>query len=562
MSVVGRIMTGLRAFKEAYMIAGMEGFDDASYTALYDFESPEARATRYDILWAYYQNNAYRTLHKWSQKMKVDYGLYPYIRGIYNPGNRICNFHQTHIWGGDLDREAGDGSEIPTALPLEGASDSLRGAVSQIWEWSRWDVTKDIMTLYGTVYGDVFLRVVAVPDRKMVYLDRVHPGWITAMYTSNLDEITYYEMEYMRLDPMKLNGQKVRYVERATLTGEGVVYQTFRENNPFAWDGNPEEWVVPYPFIPMVHIKHNDVGLDWGWSEMFPSLGKFRELDDQASKLSDQIRKLVDAPWMFAGVKPGKTGGTITIEGVGAKNPTGTEREISREETPILYAHDPAAKPHPLVAPLDLEGALAHVKELAFEIERSYPELRTAMWRGRGQGDVSGRALLIARQEAEDKVAQRRVNYDGKLVRAHQMAVSIAGDLGLDGFQGFGLESFDGDALEHRIKSRRPVFKPHPTELLDQERQLWTNAHLAERVGVGLEIFLQDKEWDAARINQILTSEQYIAHLAAIIAEAEAAKAEAEAAEEGTDDRGDISGRGAPSGGQDFDVNTIQSREG
>jgi hypothetical protein len=550
-------MTAIRAFREAYMTAGMEGFDDLTFSTVYNFEEPTARATRYDVLWAYYQGNAYRNLHTWAKKLKSDYGLYTHIRDIYNPSLRICNFHQGHIWGGYLDREAGDGSEVYTALPIVDVEDTTRQAIAQVWEWSRWPVKKDIITLYGAVYGDVFLKIVDLPDRERVYIDRVHPGWITDIRKNALEEITFYEMQYNRYDPERNNGQSALYTELAMLTEEGVQYRTFKDNKPFAWDGESEEWVVPYPFVPLVHIQHNDVGLGWGWAEIFPKLGTFRELDDQASKLGDQIRKMVDSPWFFSGVKPGATGGTITIQGTGEQNPTNPE--ISREETPIIYAHDTGADAKPLVSELDIEAALSNVKELGFEVERSYPELRTAMWRGRGQGDVSGRALLLARQEAEDKVHQRRVNYDDGLVVAHKMALAIAGSSGYEGFTGFSLEDWDTSAA-HQVNANRPVFKPHPTEVLDQSRQLWTNAHLAERVGTGLEIFLKDQQWDQERIDEIINSDFYQMHLETLASQIQ--PQQSDESEGGSTNRGDISGRGSESGSQDFDVNTIKQVEG
>jgi hypothetical protein len=563
-------MAGISAFREAYMLAEMEGFEgDVANAFSQDFSSPDSRATRYDVLWAYYQGNAYRNLHKWAKKLKHDYGLYTYIRDIYNPAGRICNFHQTHIWGGHLDKVAGDGSEKPSALPItDVANESLREAIAKIWQWSRFRIYKDIVTLYGSVYGDVFLKVVDMPDRELVYIDRVHPGWIVDVRRNALDEITYYEMQYMRLDPERNNGQKATYTERATLLDNGVVYQTLRNNQPYDWDGYGEEWVIEYPFVPLVHIQHFNVGLDWGWSELFQKLSTFRELDDQASKLGDQVRKMVDSPWFFTGVRPGKDGGTITIEGLGTEN-EGTVSEISREETPLLYAYEPGARAFPLVAELDIEAALNHVKEISFEVERSYPELRTALWRGRGQGDVSGRALILARQEADDKVTSRRVNYDEKLVTAHRMALAIAGEAGYDGFNAYSFQDWDGDTgpSAHTIKADRPVFKPHPSESLDHSRQLWTNAALAQRVGVPLDIFLKDQQWDPERIAEITDSPLYQAHLTTLLAQAEIAEGQAGQAGEGEGDevqnpRGDISGRGSPVGSQDFDVNTIQSREG
>lgn len=552
-------MTGLRAFREAYMTAGMEGFEgDMAFSSIYDFEGVDARTTRYDILWAYYQGNAYRELHSWARKLKVDYALYTYIRDIYNPANRICNFHQTHIWGGHLDDEAGDGSDKPTSLPIMDADDNVRSALAQLWRWSRWGVKKDIITLYGSVFGDVFVRVVDLPDRELVYLDRVHPAWITDLRKNALEEITYYEMQHHRLDPEKNDGSTVLYTERATLLDQGVYYETFRDSKPYDWDGYGEEWVVDYPFIPMVHIKHNDVGLDWGWSEIFPKLGAIREMDDQASKLGDQIRKMVDSPWLFTGIRPGRDGGTVTIEGLGDTN-SPASNEISREETPILYAHDAQARAYPLVSELDIEAALMNVKELGVEIERSYPELRTSMRPGTSTGDVSGRALLLARQEAEDKVYARRVNYDDMLIKAHRMALSIGGEAGYEDFSGFGLDDWDEDVTEHKLRTDRPVFRPHPSESLDQARQLWTNASLSAKVGVGLDIFLADHQWDDERIQEIMNSEFYQLYMDGIQAQVELTENQGE---EDTDERGDVSGRVSPSGGQDFDVQTNKSREG
>lgn len=555
-----RFMTAVGAFRESYLVSEMEGFPgDRAFALAYDFESAEGRATRYDILWAYFQGNAYRTLHKWAKKMKAEYGLYVYIRDIYNPSNRICTFHQAHIWGGHLDLEAGDGSERVTALPIIETDENVRKAIGNLWTTSRFRVTKDIVTLYGSVYGDVFLRVIDVPDRGKVLIDRVHPGWVADLRKNILGEITYYELSYLRHDPVKNDGSQVTYRERASLEDGVVTYQTFRENAPFGWDGNPDEWVVEYPFIPMVHIQHNDVGLGWGWSELFPKLSTFREGDDQASKLSDQIRKMVDSPWFFSGVRPGKSGGTVTLEGLGTEN-NPTSSEVGREETPVIYGHDPGARAIPLVSELDIMGALAHVQEINFEVERSYPELRTAMWRGRGQGDVSGRALLMARQAAEDKVHSRRVGYDDALVTVQRMALAIGGEAGYDEYKGFGIADWEGVKTAHQFRPNRTVFTPHQTERLDWDRQLWTNAHLAQRAGVSLDIFLQDKDWDAKRIQEIIASDFYKMFLEGV--ELQTTGGDEPSEGDSGNDRGDISGRASPSGGQDFNIAERKATEG
>jgi hypothetical protein len=211
---------------------------------------------------------------------------------------------------------------------------------------------------------------------------------------------------------------------------------------------------------------------------------------------------------------------------------------------------------------LDIEAALSHIKEIAAEVERSYPELRTGGGMGGGQSRevASGRALLIARGEAEDKIEQRRVNYDEKLVKIHRMAMAIASEAKYEGFEGFTFEDWDGKATDHRIKALRSVFRPHPTETLDQDRQLWTNAHLAENVGVPLEVFLRDNEWEDVRIAEIIDSDMYKLHIEMLTVTTQQGDGSSNEGDEG--DEGDTSGRGPLSGGSDFNVSTRKKTEG
>src|SRR5690606_6064623 len=97
----------------------------------------------------------------------------------------------------------------------------------------------------------------------------------------------------------------VTYTETAERgAGEDVIFTTYLNGQPYPWNGQAAEWVEPYGFIPLVLIHHNDVGLDWGWSELHPARSKIHELDDLASMLSDQVRKSINTVWLFTGDKP------------------------------------------------------------------------------------------------------------------------------------------------------------------------------------------------------------------------------------------------------------------
>ena len=429
-----------------------------------DFDSWASRRLRYAINWAYYENTAYERVHKWTVGYKTQFGLYKYIRNIYNPSYRIGEFYKSHLWGGMLDREAGDDG----AIPIETDNAALRRALAELWKWSNFQIKKDLITLYGSALGDAVIRVIDDTEKGRVYLENIHPGKLKDVALDAFGNVKSYTIEEERLHPAN-ETQSVVFTETATNQGGGtILYQTFLNNAPYDWTGNGSEWQTGYGFIPMVVVKHNDVGLEWGWSEIQPGRSKIHEVDDIASKLSDQIRKTVDPVWFFSGVpKPSSspTASETQLTGTAAAN----RPQPGREELPALYANDPNAKATALIAESDIGGILEHIKEMLSEIERDYPELKLIADLQQASGDISGRALRIAQGPAADKVLQRRVNYDDALKRIQQMAVAIGGERGY--FKGFNLGSYDKGNLDHEIGDRR-VFAPDrldELEILEKE---------------------------------------------------------------------------------------------
>lgn len=476
-----KLMTGIKAFREAYFSAG--GDDEEEFVKL------EARRTRYAVLWSFFENTAYRDIHTWAKRMKIDYGLYQYVRNIYNPAYRIADFWCTYLWGGQLDMEAGDGEETPSALPIDTENELLRPAIRQLWRWSNWGINKDITTLWGSVMGDVALRVVDDTVHQKVYLQNVHPSTLKDITLDPFGNVKGYTLEEVRSHP--LTGNDVTYREDASREGASVIYRTYLDGKPWPWNEVAAEWQEPYGFVPLVLIQHRNVGLQWGWSEVHPALAKIREVDDLASKLSDQIRKSVDAVWLFSGMaqpttKPNLTGATATTD-----NP-----EPGRQEMKALYGPT-GASAMALVADLDIEGTLKHIQGILEELERDYPELRSDV--ATSSGDASGRALRVARQRSERKVLQRRGGYDDALVRAQMMAVAIGGMRNYDAFAGFGLDSYGRGELDHQIAGRS-VFAVDTLDQLEEEKLLWDTAVQATKAGLPLGAFLRRNGWSDEQI--------------------------------------------------------------
>lgn len=470
-------MKGYAAFRADYL-----GTDQIN---LDNFEDYAARRLRYSLLWAMNENNAYDKLNAWSQLYKAEYGLYDFIRGIYNPTYRLGEFWKGHLWGGSLDPAAGDGKEVRSALPIITENETLRFAIAQVWKWSNWQLKKDVFSLWGTILGDGVIKVQDNPALGKAYLSIVHPSKLADVVLDDWGNVKGYILEEERDDPRREDGGKVIYREIAYRDGINAVYETYLDNDLYAWDGDSAEWQVPYGFIPMVVTQHNDVGLNFGWSEIHPSLAKFREVDDQASKLHDQIRKVISGGWLMAGMNEPKNDG---------------EKEDRQSEN-MIWTNNENAHADSLVNNVDIAAVSANIKQLLEEIERDYPELSPSLHNV--SGDVSGRALRINRAPVEAKVQQRRPNYDNALVRAQQMAVAIGGMRKYKDFESFGLDSYQKGALDHII-GERPVFAKDPLDDTEYQSAFWTAAGQAKSAGLPLEIFLEENGWSPERIAKVM----------------------------------------------------------
>ena len=183
-------MKGLAAFQGAFMSSdSLDGSNFSDY---------QARYMRYEIMWALYENTVFNKVHKWSTALKADYGLYKFIRNIYNPSYRIGEFWKAHLYGGQLDSEAGDGKTTPSAIPIMTDNDDIRPALSELWRASNWALQKDILSLRGSILGDAVIKVVDNPIKGRVSLHVVHPGTLESVTLDEHGNIKGYVIEESR----------------------------------------------------------------------------------------------------------------------------------------------------------------------------------------------------------------------------------------------------------------------------------------------------------------------------------------------------------------------------
>ncbi len=438
----------------------------------------------------------------WGEELKEDQSLYEYVRSIYSPAHRLGEFWATHLYGGTLDPLAGPGDVVPSAIPIITDNDDLRPALARLWSISNWQVHKETASRFGSVMGDVFLTVEDDPVRRLVRIRVIDARTMFDVEKDMLGNIRGYVIAEMRPDPrLDLLTQSgtipvpyVMYKEVCRRQGDEVVFETFLDNIPWDWNdpdrngrmprgpgGTPAPlWIEDYGFVPMVHIQHKDIGLFWGLSEMFGLLPKLYELDDQASKLGDYVRKAVDSPWLFCGVNADD----VTITQNNTREQPNDTQSMGRQRVPIIYTGEPNAKAQPLIAPLNLEAVLSNIQSIMRVIEQEHPELTADL--ALATGDASGRALRVAREKAEALVVQRRAVYDDALRRIHQMALSIGAQKGYPGYEKFSQDSYEKGELDHTI-GPRPVFALNEYDRLQQEMEKAKLVETLCRAGMPIE---------------------------------------------------------------------------
>jgi hypothetical protein len=451
---------------------------DATYRRWSDHRTREAR---YHILNSFYDQTAYSGFA--GRAVKEEFRAYRHIRPVYNACGQIVEFAATHLMGGQLDPDAGDGHATPSCLPIlagDGADPAMISrAVASMWRASNWQVKKTLYCRWGAVFGDVGLEVIADEARRLVRLRVVHPGEIESVAKDPYGNVRSYTLRRWEVDPEDEAGQRLALYREIVTNVDGVVtYRTTKDGGDYAWPGTPGyEWRSRFGFVPLVLVQNIDMGGDWGTSELQGALFKTVERDGQGSNTSDAAMKAVNGPWFLTGSGlPAPAPATRPYDGDPFAPQTMAGRgavpnlEINVEERdglPIVTCNAPDAKMTAMVFPVSVDALDRHIATVGDALDQAYPELRIDS--ARATTASSAKALRELKKRAAKKVVERRAAYDGGLVRAQMMGMTMGGMLGFPDFAGFDESSFSSGREDHRI-GPRTVFDSDPLDVLEEQQ--------------------------------------------------------------------------------------------
>lgn len=469
------------AFKETMLDSDPVGTGDRL-----DFDrwnSHDARSARYRLAMALYQNNAYsEALHRNAQPYKAAFGMDRHVRHVYNPAYRLGEFWTSRIMGGRLDPAAGDGDAEPSALPILAKSKVVQPAIARCWKDSDWQTAKGIYSRWGSVLGDVALRVVDDTAAGRSRLEVVHPSHLPFVDFDPWGRVLGYDLERWVRDPRPSSTgeprkEPVKYLERVRLDGNIVRYETKLDGVLYPWNGVAARWDEGYGFVPLVVAHHQPIGGSFWAENCFHSgLSRFREVDDLGSKLTDAIRKETEAPMLIAGV----TANEIELP------------EAKRTAIQYIRTNNPTATATPLFSSVNIANAYVHLQGLLDDIEKNFPEL--AADTGAMSGTITAEAIAQARDRATDKVQSIRPNYEGPMVEAIAMAIGIGGERGYPGYDGFNLAMYRDGEIEFSVGTR-PVFGTDPKDDIAEKDAFWTMIGKQVALGVPLIRALKNHGW-------------------------------------------------------------------
>jgi hypothetical protein len=433
-------------------------------------EKYEAQTSLYAYRWHLYQNSIFDDVTIW-QQYRRKYGLYRYIRPIYNPVRRLVDFYAGIVYPGVL---AVDGKRLPNgsilAIPLEDDLDpQLRKAIGQLWQWSNWQTGKNLFVRYGAALGDVGVEVVDELDRGKVTYEIVWPGSVKQLDLDGTGNVKAYAIEYQAEDD---NGRT--YVYRKEVDGERIA--EYKDDELYQYDENIEaERDNPYGFAPFVWCKHTDLGGDYG-APAIRNVGKIDELNEIASHAHDRAHAVLSSPILVAGEGVQALTSDVTEAKRGATQDLANP-QAGRESVRILKANNGSIS----TVQLPEGEALNYMDRLIMELEDDHPEL-VMYKRLREMSQVTGPAAETLTGDAGSYIQEARSNYDQQSIKLFQMAIAIAGWRANSGawgrtlsrqqqaFAPFDLESYQAGDLDFSILPRS-LFPAEMVEETDGTRE-------------------------------------------------------------------------------------------
>lgn len=417
------------------------------------YDTYEARLSRYAIMDAYRNGTAYSSNEAFSESLKIANRLYRHIRDTHSPVKIATDLIAANVYQGAVDLQNLKGG----ALPFQYDNPNLEEPLRLLLKWSNLGQQLDGYVREAAVKGDTAWWVVDDPVRRRVRLERIDAAWIREKVTDEAGNIKAAVIEYEREEDPDISGYRPKqyaagrardtylYTMTMARTDDGVLFQTFKNGEPFAYhvDETGMEvaaWTAPYPVVPL-KVAHYEPGPgEWGKSAFFASLSKINEINDAQSLYNDTVRRVIEP--------------ILKARNITAEAAVTAERN-ERTGITVLYIQGEDADIEPIVIPVDLAAAGANIDRLEATLERDLPVLALQRMRDKGER-ITAPGVQAGYSDAIGMIEMARRNLDPGIVQALQIGITIGAVRNYEGFSAFDAMSYDNGDMELTL-AERPV---------------------------------------------------------------------------------------------------------
>lgn len=419
------------------------------------------RIARYKTAEGYRYNTIYDQLDAMAIELRINEKLYKFIRGIFNPVQVLIFLLTSYTYKGSIDTQTLTGGATPLVYENESLEEPLRTVI----RWSNLDQQLGKYVSDASLLGDAAWWVVDDPGKQRVRLELLDPGRVKYRELDAVGNIKAAVIEYCREEepdvtryqPGRFTGEltlKTANTYTYTMIIDGGSFRVFKDGKPFKYsfhtdeNGNPVDgWDNPYGFVPLKMTYYEEGKDRWGQNAFFGvARRQIDEINDSTSLLSDSVRNVV----------------TPLLQAYGMTRAQETTlTRADKDNVSILYMPNEKAELKPVTIPLDIAAASAHRASLIADLEKNLPVLALQRIREMS-GTMSGVAIQNVFGDATSSIENLRRNLDPALCAALQMAISIGGIQGYEGFRAFNEQSYDNGDMQLSIADR-PVIEDRLT---------------------------------------------------------------------------------------------------
>lgn len=441
----------------------------------------------YAALELYYLNNG---VYDAVQQAAFESGIWTEsMKGFRNPAFRTVEFYTSKICPGQL----------PDALPIVTENKKIVEPIQQIWEWSNWSTNKQLAVRWFATFGDLFVKAATRPNpdgsAKRAYLQLIKPYYVSAIDTDERGFLTYIRIDV----PMTKNenGKTTSYIYTEIWSKEKQLLSIYEHtktiDTPESKLGTPKEKTsfseFGIDFVPIVQAQFRDIGEERGLGSFSHALDKIDEANRMTTRLHQLLFRYNKPVWALSANALDATGRPLPAPRVGDSTGTQDSDTLTLGDDALLRLPG-TSKLESLIPDVNFQAYSAAIDAHLSELEKDLPEL--AYYRLRDHsGELSGKAVRLLLTDAIDRAFEARGNFESALVRADEMALTIAQNAGL--FSGLG--TYENGDFEHKFATRDII----PVSNAEK----YETAKTAVDAGIPLKTDLRREGWSEDDLKQL-----------------------------------------------------------